>query len=276
MTLCPEKYVLSCAKKSGFCVGFDHISEWVSRVQQTSAPFQHWQISFLRQLQFSCFPWVASQLVVRPCQALRWGVGSLSWLWGWTGWWWEATGAAQSVGSCWQPWVSFPWAMGGAQLLRGHSHGEEICPSLVQGLPFLFPCGETAIHWEKTKGVDISDGSQVTLTRKWGHLSYRISRQLGPFWNLQKAESWRLGAWNAIKFKYGKIYSLWLWYGKTLVPDLKHVGQIVLRFKHVFELFLGINPVSSPSHRSYICRTFWHGRVSPDINVILSRTSLTV
>lgn len=62
-------------------------------------------------------------------------------------------------------------ADGGAQVLRGHSQEEEICPSLVQGLPFLFPRGGAAIHGEKTKGVGISDGSQVTLTRKCGHLS---------------------------------------------------------------------------------------------------------
>lgn len=158
---------------------------------------------------------------------------------------------------------------------RPQPRGRDL-PLTSPGPSFPLPMWGNSNTLRENQRCDISDGSQVTLTRKWGHLSYRISRQLGPFWNLQKAESWRLGAWNAIKFKYGKIYSLWLWYGKTLVPDLKHVGQIVLRFKHVFELFLGINPVSSPSHRSYICRTFWHDRVSPDINVILSRTSLTV
>lgn len=93
----------------------------------------------------------------------------------------------------------------GAQLLGGHSQREEICPLLVQSLPFLFPGGEAAVHWEKTKAVDISDGSKVTLTRKWGHLSYRISRHLGPFWNLQKqkAEDWEPempSSWNMERF----------------------------------------------------------------------------
>lgn len=178
---------------------------------------------FLREVQFSCFPWVESQLVVHPCQALTSCMESLSSFWGRTEQWWEAMEVACLIcGKLCLDFSFIPWCselvtnadagscvghicLDGAQLLGGHSQREEICPLLVQSLPFLFPGGEAAVHWEKIKAVDISDGSKVTLTRKWGHLSYRISRHLGPFWNLQKqkAEDWEPempSSWNMERF----------------------------------------------------------------------------
>lgn len=41
ITLSPEKCELFCAEDFGFCVGCDHISEGVSRGQQTSPSSQH-------------------------------------------------------------------------------------------------------------------------------------------------------------------------------------------------------------------------------------------
>lgn len=72
-------------------------------------------------------------------------------------WWWEAVGVACSVcGKLLSDFSLIAWCrelvpdpdagscaghicLDGAQLLSGHSQGEETWPSLVQGLPFLFP-----------------------------------------------------------------------------------------------------------------------------------------
>lgn len=131
----------------------------------------------LRQLQFPCSVFaVESQLVVHPCQALKSQAESLSLLWGWTGWWWEAVGIACSI--CGKLFSDFSliawWRELAPDLMLGavwaQSGGRDL-PLTSPGLPFLFSWGEAAIPWEKTKGADISDGSKVTPARKCGHLS---------------------------------------------------------------------------------------------------------